>query len=248
MSNPRDKYQHYVCPQDFQDRINEVGGFNRYDEPNFIVIWSQGGDERALYRAGGDWSIPGMPSYRGYRDLLVGGGTPSWALCQWHDAIEYGTPELYYVQNYDEETGLQTIGEYPYKGRYQLLYNLRWTERTSEGLKFEAMPLNSFLLDLVLPIIVASKDISWEKTKAALLDLKEKEDAADVAMIEDVMRASALPFKGAPVSYGKQGCRTSLVDQKIYQMQKYWNQMMTRANRLGRGLSVHSQDEAQSLK
>jgi hypothetical protein len=239
MSNPTDKYQIYICPQEFQDRLNEVGGFNRYDEPNFVLVWSQGGGENSTYRAGGDWSVEGQPSYRGYRDILIGGGVPCWALLQWKDAVEYGTPEMYYVQNYDEDTGLQTIGEYPYKGRYQMLYNLRWTERVGTELKFEAMPLNSFLLDTVVPIITAARDISWEKTKAVMQDIKEREDAADIAMIEDVMRSNALPFKGSPVSYGKQGCRTSLVDKKIYEMQKHWNQMITRANTLGKGLSAH---------
>lgn len=235
MSSPTDKYQQYICPEEFQDRLNEVGGFNRYDEPNFLIVWGQGGGDHALYRAGGEWNVEGLPSYRGYRDLLIGGGTPSWCLLQWEDAIVWGTPEMWYVENYDEPTGLQTLGEYPYSGRYKLLYNLRWTERVGNELKFEAMPLNSFLLETVVPIITAAKDISWEKTKAALLALKEKEDAADAAMIEDAMRSSAVPFKGSPVSYSRQGCRTALIDKKIVEMQKHWNQMMYNVSRLGGG-------------
>jgi hypothetical protein len=185
----------------------------------------------------GAWNVDGMPSFEGYRDLLVGGGVPCWALLQWHDAIEYGTPEMYYVQNYDEDTGLQITGEYPYQGRYQMLYNLRWMERRGSDMHFEAMPLNAFLLETVVPIITAAKEISWEKTKAALQDIKEREDAEETAKIEDAMRSSALPFKGNPVSYGKQGCRTALVDKKIEAMQRHWNAMMVRASKLGRGLS-----------
>jgi hypothetical protein len=71
-------------------------------------------------------------------------------------------------------------------------------------------------------------------------DLKEREDKADIDMIEDVMRTSALPFGGNAVSYQKQGCRTALVDKKIEAMQRNWNKMMTAASRLGRGLSTHS--------
>ena len=237
MSSPTDSYQLYLCPEEFQERLIEAGGVNRYDEPNFILVWSQGGGENSTYRAGGAWHIEGQPSFTGYRDLLVGGGVPCWALLQYHDATEYGTPEMYYVQNYDEETGLQDLGEYPYKGRYQLLYNLRWTERRGTGLHFEAMPLNSYLLDTVVPIITEARDISWEKTKAVMKDIKEREDAADISLIEDVMRASAMPFKGNPVSYTRQGCRTALIDKKIEQMQKHWNAMMTRASILGKGLS-----------
>lgn len=228
-------YQTNLCPEEFQARLTEVGGVNRYDEPNFLLVWSQGGDKEATYRAGGSWEVEGLPSYKGYRDLLVGGGVPCWALLQWHDAIEYGTPEMYYVQNYDEDTGLQTLGEYPYQGRYQMLYNLRWTERVGNELKFEAMPLNSYLLDTIVPIILDARDISWEKTKAAMLDLKAREDAADAAMIEDVMRNNALPFRGSPVSYQKQGCRTALVDKKIEAMQKNWNKIMRNVSSLGGG-------------
>ena len=163
---------------------------------------------------------------------------------QWHDASEYGTPEMYYVHNLDEQTQLQTLGEFPYSGRYQMLYNLRWTEMRGREMYFEAMPLNSYLLETVVPIITAAKDISWEKTKAAMMDIKAREDAADAAMIEDVMRASALPFHGSAVSYGKQGCRTSLVDKKIEAMQRNWNQIMKRTSNLGgakgRGLMQRS--------
>jgi len=244
MADPTLSYKQYVCPEEFQERLNEVGGFNRYDEPNFILVWGQGGDDRGLYRAGGFWHSPDLPTHKGYRDLLLGGGTPSWSLLQWQDPREYGTPEMYYIQNFDEETGLQTLGEYPYSGRYRLLYNLRWMGKVGNEMKFEAMPLNSYLIDSIVPIIMAAKEISWEKTRAVLKDIKEREDSADIAKIEDVMRASAMPFKGNPVSYTKQGCRTALVDKKIEQMQRNWNFIQRNAQSLGgskgRGLMQRS--------
>jgi hypothetical protein len=99
------------------------------------------------------------------------------------------------------------------------------------------MPLNSFLLDTVIPIIVQAKDVSWEQTKAALRDQKEKEDQADLDMIADVMQSNAVPFHGNAVSYQKQGCRTSLVDKKIESMTRNWNKIMTNTRSLGRGLN-----------
>ena len=74
MSSPRDSYECYECPQEFQDRLTEVGGRNKYDQPNFLVVWGQGGQEECLYRAGGSWHVPGEPTFTGYRDLLIGGG------------------------------------------------------------------------------------------------------------------------------------------------------------------------------
>ena len=239
MSSPTADYQNYICPEEFQQRLTEIGGINPYDEPNFRLVWAQGGDDHALYRAGGSWEVEGQPSFTGYRDLLVGGGTPSWALLQWHPAIHYGTPESYYVSNYDQQTGLQDLGEYPYSGRYQLLYNLRWSERRGNRMHFEAMPLNTFLLNTVIPIITQAREISWEKTKAALMDQKEKEDQADVSMIEDVMHDNKVPFGGNAVSYTRQGCRTSLIDKKNEQMTRNMNKILHNAKTLGRGLSAH---------
>lgn len=240
MSDPTTKYQCYKCPEEYQERLTDIGGINRYDQPNFIIRWGQGGEPECTYRAGGYWDVDGMASVHGYRDLLVGGGTPSWMLMQWEDALHYGTPELFYIQNFDEDSGLQTLGEYPYSGKYKLLYNLCWRGMVDGKMVVEAMPLNSFLLDTVIPIITAAKDISWEKTKAVMADMKEREDKADLAMIEDVMRSSAMPFHGNAVSYQKQGCRTALIDKKIEAMQRNWNKMMTNASRLGRGLSSHT--------
>ena len=240
MSSPTDSYQQYQCPEWINEKLREIGGVNRYDENLFIIRWGQGGESECTYRAGGYWNVEDLPSVHGYRDLLVGGGVPSWVLMQWHDAIEYGTPEIYYVQNYDQDSDLQTLGEYPYAGRYQVLYNMCWRRMENGKMIVESMPLNSFVLDTVVPIIVQAKDISWEKTRAVMLDLKAKEDKADIDLIEDVMRSSAMPFKGNAVSYQKQGCRTALVDKKIEAMQRSWNKMMTNASRLGRGLSTQS--------
>jgi hypothetical protein len=229
-----------LVPDEFQDRLTQVGGTNDYGEPCFRLIWSQGGGDYATYRAGGAWETEGLPTRIGYRDLLIGSGIGCWALIQWHPAIHYGTPELYYVQNFDQDTGLQILGEFPYFGKYELLYNLRWTEHVGNRLVFESMPLNSFLLDTVVPIIVQAKEISWEETKAAMLDQKAKEDQADIDMIADVMQSNAIPFHGNAVSYQKQGCRTSLVDKKIESMQRHWNRIMQTTSKLGRGLSAYN--------
>ena len=80
MSSLTEKYQINLCPEEFQERLTDIGGVNPYDEPNFLLVWSQGGGEHSTYRAGGAWNIEGLPSFKGYRDLLVGGGVPCWAL------------------------------------------------------------------------------------------------------------------------------------------------------------------------
>jgi hypothetical protein len=243
MSHSSDKYQLYEVPEWFQEKLIEIGGVNKYDEPNFIVRWAQGGQPECTYRSGGHWHVEGQPSFKGYRDLLVGGGTPSWMLMQWEDSVVYGTPESYYVCNYDDESGMQDLGEYPYFGRYRMLYNMCWRDISQGRMHIESMPLNSFILDTVVPIIMEAKEISWERTQAALRELKEKEDQDDINMIEDLMRDSKLSFKG-PVSYARQGCRTSLIDRKVEHMQRNINKMLSNASALGKGLSTQAEDSA----
>jgi hypothetical protein len=164
-------------------------------------------------------------------------------LLQWQPAVHFGTPESYYVSTHDDETGLQDLGEYPYSGRYVMLYNMCYRDMQQGKMRIETMPLNSFVLDTVVPIILEAKDISYEKTMAAMKGLKETEDKADTDMIEDVMRDSRLAFKG-PVSYARQGCRTSLIDKKVEQMSRHWNKMVANARILGKGLSTQAEDSA----
>jgi hypothetical protein len=103
------------------------------------------------------------------------------------------------------------------------------------------MPLNSFILNLLVPIILQSKDISLEKYKAAMKEMQEKEGAEELTRIEDSMRDASLAFKG-PSSYARQGCRTWHIDKKVEELTRNWNRIVTNARALGRGLSAHSEN------
>lgn len=223
-----------TTPEEFQERLNSIGGFNRFDDPNFFIVWGAGGHDKSTFRAGGVWTVD-EHYFKGYRDLLFTSGENCWVLLQWHDAIEYGTPESYYAQNYDSTTGLQILGEYPYSGRYEVLYSLRHREVVpGEGIKFEPMPLCGFLLDLLVPIVIMSKGISIEKKKAAYEDMKEREEIAKLSVVEQRIREAALPFKDNAVSYARQGVRTATIDQKVLNMSKYWNDINRKAKQMSK--------------
>jgi hypothetical protein len=222
-----------ICPAYYQDRLTHVGGVNRYDEPNFKLVWAQ----YETYVAGGVWSVD-EEYFKGYRRLLLASGEPCWALLQWHDAVEYGTPESYYVMNYDRDTGLQILGEYPYSGRYEVLYNLRWYEMENDRLTFHTMPLNNTLVDTVLPIILMARNISWEKTKAAHMALMQKEEDEKTRMIERHLRDNAAPFGGSAVSFARQGVRSTEIDRRVAEMSKVWNSLARSAAQLPKGMST----------
>jgi hypothetical protein len=232
------QYRQFRCPQEYQDRLTDIGGVNRYDEPNFLLVWGQGGDEQARFRAGGAWEADGVPSFIGYRDLLIGSGQSCWCLLQWHDPLEYGTPEIYYVQNYNEYTGLQDLGEFPYKGRYQMLYSLCYRERRGNEMHIERMPLNNYLLETIIPIITHAKQIGWEKTKAALTEMRAREDAHEVDRIEDIMRDKAVPFRHSTASFSKAGCHSDIIDKKVMSLQLNLQKILKNVSQFSKGFQV----------
>lgn len=207
-------------PEDFQSELTRIGGVTKYDEPCFKIGWAQ----YETFIAGGVWSVDER-YYKGYRRLLSGSGEPCWTLFQWHSPEEYGSPESYYVFGYDETTGLQTLGEYPYSGRYEVLYNLRWHDMEAGKLTFRTMPLNTRVFDVVAQIVAIAKDISVEKTRAAYLAAKELEESAKTRDIERHLRDRAIPFSGGAVSFTRQGIRSTVIDAKARAMQQKWSQL-----------------------
>jgi len=222
-----------VCPQYYQDRITHVGGLNRFDQPNFKLVWAQ----YETYVAGGEWSVD-ESYFKGYRRLLLGSGEPCWTVLQFHEAIEYGCPESYYVQNYDDQSGLQILGEFPYSGRYEVLYNLRWHEMVDNRLTMHTMHLNNVLIDRILPIMLMARGISWEKTKAAAEELRRREEGEKTQMIERHLKENAPEFGGSQVSFTRQGIRSTEIDRRMIEMQRAWNQLAKAAAALPKGIST----------
>src|SRR5882762_3678221 len=210
------------APIEFQNWLAEIGGRNRYDDPIFRVWWDQYGHGDGIYRCGGVWSVNEQFTL-GYRDLLKGDGSGCWCLGMWHDALEFGTPESYYARNLDPDTGLQILGEYPYSGRVELLYSLRYFERLDDRLQTYRMPLNYQTFERLIPILLRAKDISWEKTRAAHQELLKQEEDAKLVGIEAHLKDNAVS-QGA-VSFTKQGIRSTMIDRKMIEMQRAWNDL-----------------------
>jgi hypothetical protein len=228
-----DRREINVCPQYYQDILTRIGGVNRYDSPNFKLVWSQ----YETYVAGGIWSVDEQ-YFKGYRRLLLGSGEPCWTLLQWHDAIEYGTPESYYVQNYDADSSLQILGEYPYSGRYEVVFNLRYHQMEDNKLTFHTMPLNNTLIDKILPIMLMARGISWMKTKAAAMELQRQEEEEKTRMIERHLQDNAPAFGRSAVSFTRQGVRSTEIDKRMIEMQRMWNTLAKAAAEMPKGMST----------
>ena len=213
--------------EEFQRRLTEIGGLTKYDTPLFRVWWSQYGYGDGSYRAGGNWSVD-ETYFTGYRDLLRGSGEPCYCLGMWHAPEEYGAPESYYVTNRDEATGLQTLGGFPYSGRVEIMFNLRWYERVGNRMEFHTMPLSTWIFDMVVPLIIKAKEISAAKRIEAYKASQQAEEDEKTARVERTLRDKELPFKGA-VSYGRQGIRSTVIDKKMLDLTREWNNLANAA-------------------
>lgn len=224
--------QRLECPPDFQERITAAGGVNKYDEPNFKITWM--GTE--TIRAGGIWENPDLPTvehYRGYRDVLADVEGEGWALRQWMPAEFWGTPAQWYSDNFDPSCGMQILGGYPYSGRYMTVFPLVY----HDGKKTEIMPLNSFLIDVVIPIVVMAKEITEIQKLAVIAEHKAKREAAQVSQIESSIR-NAYPALGEIRSAAGLSC-LSVVQKKVEAIERHWATGVDFVRQRGRGLSVN---------
>lgn len=220
------------CPDEFQARITLAGGVNKYDEPNFKIYWGQ----TETFRAGGEWAGNGQVTYKGYRDLLLGGGDPTWLLVQWQPAHKYGRPESYYLQNCDESTGLQVLGEYPYSGRYEIVMPFIWRGFVNGRFVVEHMPLTSLLVDMVVPIVKMSQELSYARWKAIIEDRRAYENKAQVDQIEARLH-DALPRLGEIRSAARLSCN-SVLQKKMESIEQHWKHAVKELTVRGKGISI----------
>lgn len=217
------------CPPDFQERIARAGGLNKYGEPNYKLVWG----EAHVTRAGGYWEQQG---FTGYRDVHLN-DTPCWLLLEWHDPVEYGTPTLWYMDGYDEATGLQTLGEFPYRGTYQVLFILRDTRLEAGQLVVDAMPLNSMLIDVVMPLMMLGKTISHERRARAIKERRAIEEEEQLRIITDARMDAQLAFGGASFR-GRFGASSDIIAKKEEALRKGMVQAYRMMKHLGMGISV----------
>src|ERR1039458_1984803 len=190
---PRKKEQ-YKCPQEFQDRLTRIGGINRYGEPHFICVWG----ESFTVRRGGTWEMDDGTYFRGYRDVPED-GRPCWILKKWNAPEIYGSPALWFIQNIEESTGLQILGDFPWRGCYETVQPFVWKGLVNGRLVVESMPLNSMILDLVVPIILKAKEATFLQKKAALQEMEARKDRDELRQVEAKRHDANMAFRG-PVS------------------------------------------------
>lgn len=218
------------CPDEYQTRVTEAGGLNKYGEPNFRICWG----DTEVYRAGGVWEPLDGAYYRGYRDLLLV-NEACWALLQWQPADKWGHPAAYYFCNLDDTTGLQTLGEYPFHGRYEIVQPFVSRTVKDGRVVVDAMPLSSLLVDMVIPIIRESKEISSLKLRELMRERREKVEKEKVDEIEACIR------NATPEWISRSGPRmacNSVIQKKAEIIEAQWKSAIKTIRSRGKGMSV----------
>src|ERR1700690_163748 len=105
------RHERLTCPPEYQQILDEKFGLNRFDGPMFKIAWSH---SETVTAAG----------LTGYEDRLLLGGVPCWMILRWRAPEVYGSPEMWYQQNFDQDTRLCLLGPYPETGRYEVLVPL----------------------------------------------------------------------------------------------------------------------------
>lgn len=164
------------APREYVEHINRVGGFNRYGEPNFRLVWGQ--NETDL--------VYGVDSNgkRGQHLILKHGGVPAWFVDCWKPPECLGTPEMWYTLTWDWEVDKPGIGPYPERGLYMPApFNLFSRSFKGNVMIVDAMPLAHWVIDLLVPNLLKEQDSTYQQRKTAIQNrmLLERERAAKLA-------------------------------------------------------------------
>ena len=122
------------------------------------------------------------------------------------------------------------LGAYPWKGFYEVLQPLYHREFRDNKLVIHHMPLSHILIDFVIPLILKAQGVSMEEKRAAIAIAKAEQHRKDVEYTAEVM-AENLPAYWGPVSFGRQGIKTSLLTRKMDAISKVWDRLSKNGQR-----------------
>jgi hypothetical protein len=207
------KSERLTCPPAFQSYLTELFGVNVFGEPNFKLVWGQTETFKAA-------------TEHGYEDKLLGHNMACWIILKWQPPEMYGSPDLYYFHDMDEVTGLALCGEYPELGRYEILQPLiakNYNPQT-HALEITTLPLDWDILEIAIPMLMRSQELTYWEKKSALDQIEAMENADQVNEIADRM-FDALPAVYGAQSFAGQGIKTSVLARQMEKIEQKWKQL-----------------------
>ena len=233
------------CPAEFQDRITRRFGKNQFGDPIFKIEWGQS----LFIRQGNVWRDESGNERFGYIERYSCAGMACWVILRWHAPFEYGSPAAYYMNTWmpvntnrqgmaqDKETpqGYYVTGEYPWKGRYEVVQPLISKEMVGNELVVTHFPLTHYLIDVLIPMIENFRRLSKEEQEAARAVARAMEEKQQTEFIADILEEN-MPTWWGPVSYSGRGIKTSYLDRKMAAIQRVWDREASKPQ-FSRGMS-----------
>jgi hypothetical protein len=182
--------EHLLCPPEYQEHVNAIGGLNRFGDPNFRIVWGQSEFE----------VVRGRDAYgrEGAHTISKHGNVPAWFIEVWKPPECFGTPEFWYTIGWDWELDTCTLGDYPWRGLYMpASFNLFIRKFDGDRMTIDAMPLNHWIIDLVIPNMLKAQEETYQQKKAALENRMAAERAEAAKKTMDAYMDAAPAFDGA---------------------------------------------------
>jgi hypothetical protein len=171
--------QHKECPQLYSDFLLRYGGKNIYGRPNFRLVWGPSATRKIWGQMEG--------SYCGQHTVLTYGEAPLWHLEMWKPAELFGTPEQWYMDSYNPETGLHVCGDYPFQGDY-----CHHSKQNN---------LNYRILENLLPKIYEARGITFAQRKRIIQERELAAKKERMRIIHDAYVNSTPAFGGVAGTY-----------------------------------------------
>ena len=197
-------------PREYEQHLTDIGGLNRFGEPNFIIVWGQT-QTQTIY---GDMAGVG----RGQHVILQFGGVPAWHIMEWKPPETFGTPQMWYTLTWDVESDKHALGEYPWRGLYvPCSFNLyvrkvigggvEYDRKTGQviekpsRLEVDAMPLAHWVLDLLIPNVRKARELTHFQKKLAIEMRMEAEKKERLRLGYDAYLNAQPAFGGEAGTY-----------------------------------------------
>jgi hypothetical protein len=164
-------HENHTPPSDVQRRLARVGGLNRFNEPNFRVVW------------GGQRLDPlGFQRYSYGPNLLE-----RWILEVWRPPEEYGS-----VASWKKNEA--SLGPFPNRGDYELFAVVN---ASGDGFK----QITPEIAEYAVEMYRASRKMSDADRRDAHLGASEQREKEWVTFADSVIENSSLPFYGRTAVY-----------------------------------------------
>lgn len=182
------------CPPEYQEHVDAIGGLNRFGESNFRIVWGQNETE----------TIRGTDAFgsTGAHITWKHGGVPAWFIDVWKPPECFGTPELWYSLGWDWEIDESILGEFPWRGLYlPANFNLFVRRFDRDEMIIDAMPMNHFIIDLIIPNLLKEQEITYQQKKAAIQNRMTAEKRQSEKQAMDAYLDAQPAFGGVAGTY-----------------------------------------------